>query len=205
MKKKQAFSITDLILLLVVFIIGIALIAKSAFIIKILSWIVAGVLAITGIFKTVNYAIKNGNGVEFDSLIVGILMIACGSILFVFPGIIDITLRVIFGGWILFSGINRLILAFTVFKIDKTGFKMFLITSAIIILVGVLVLINFYELVGVLLVIYSVAEIVNYIYFNLKKEEYSTIYDYEPKKKTNQKQIKQEIKDKEAIDAVIDQ
>ena len=97
-----------------------------------------------------------------------------------------------------------MILAFTVLKIDKIGFKTFLITSIVIVITGILVLINFYELIGILLVIYSIAEIVNYVYFNCKKDKYSTIYNYETKNKSNKKQIKNEIKEKEAIDAVIE-
>ena len=205
MKKVQTFSVTDLILLLVIFIIGIALISKSAFIIQMLSWIIAGVLALIGIIKVIGYVISKDKTVGYDSLIVGISMIVSGVLLFIFPNIIDITFRVIFGGWILFTGVNRLLLAFMVMKLDKQGFTMFLTTSLIILLTGIFIIINFYKLIGVFLVIYAVAEIVNYIYFNLKKEKYSGIYNYEPKKAKKQSQIKQEIKDKEAIDAVIDQ
>lgn len=205
MKKVQTFSVTDLILLLVIFIIGIALISKSAFIIQMLSWIIAGVLALIGIIKVIGYVISKDKTVGYDSLIVGILMIVSGVLLFIFPNIIDITFRVIFGGWILFTGVNRLLLAFMVMKLDKQGFTMFLTTSLIILLTGIFIIINFYKLIGVFLVIYAVAEIVNYIYFNLKKEKYREIYNYEPKKAKKQSQIKQEIKDKEAIDAVIDQ
>lgn len=205
MKKGQTFSVTDLIILLVIFMIGIALIARSAFIIKILSWGIAGILALIGMVKVIGYAVKKDK-VEYDSLILGVLMMIGGVLLFIFPDIVDITIRIIFGGWILFTGVNRLLLAFTVMKIDKNGFLTFLITSLIIILVGIFVLINFFKLIGVFLVIYSVCEIVNYIYFNLKKDRYNVFFDTEPKKKKNSKKlINQDIKDKEAIDAVIDQ
>lgn len=207
MKKTQTFSITDLIILLIIFIIGIILITKSAFVINLLSWVIGGILGLIGIIKVIYYFVNKKNNPEYDSFMLGILMIIGGIFLLIFPNIIDVTIRIIFGGWILFTGINRLILAFTVSKIDKIGFRTFLITSIIIVITGILVLINFYELVGILLVIYAIAEIVNYIYFNCKKQEYSSIYDYDVKTKTNnkQKKIKQEIKNKEAIDAVIDE
>ena len=71
---------------------------------------------------------------------------------------------------------------------------------------GVVILISFYELLGLLLAIYAISEIVNYIYFNLNKKKYSTVFDFEenitPTK--NKKIIKKEIKEKEAIDAVIE-
>lgn len=209
MKKSQTFAISDLIILLVVFIIGIILITKSSFVISLLSWIIGGVLGLIGIIKIIHYFVRKKISPEFDSLVIGILMIAGGVLLVIFPNIIDITIRIVFGGWILFTGINRLILAFTIMRIDKIGFKMFLITSIVIVLAGVLVLINFYELVGLLLVIYAIAEIVNYVYFNCKKDSYSSIFNFETANTNTRnkkvKQIKQEIKEKEAIDAVIDQ
>lgn len=207
MKKSQSFTVTELISSLLIFIIGIILITKSSMVINLLSWVLGGILVVIGIIKVIFYSCNKKNNIDSSSLISGILMVAGGSILLIFPNIIDITIRIIFGGWILFTGINRLVFAFAIYNIDRNGFKTFLITSIIMVISGILILISFYELIGVLLVIYSVAEIVNYIYFNCKKENYSSVYNYDEKGKDNrkQKQIKQEIKEKEAIDAVIDQ
>lgn len=207
MKKTQSFTVMQLISSLVIFIIGIILITKSSMVINLLSWIIGGILVVVGIIKVILYSCNRKNNIDSSSLISGILMITGGAILLIFPNIIDITIRIIFGGWILFTGINRLVFAFAIYNIDRNGFKTFLITSIIMVIAGILVLISFYGLIGILLVIYSIAEIVNYIYYNCKKENYSTIYTYEGSSKDNtkQKQIRQEIKEKEAIDAVIDQ
>ena len=207
MKKIQNFSALDLLFSLVVFIIGIVLITNSSIIINILSWIIGGIFGIIGIVKIVSYIRHKNISVDSTTLILGIFSIIFGIVLVIFPNIIDVTVRIIFGGWILFTGINRLILALAIGRIDRVGFKTFLITSIIMMISGIIILISFYELLGVLLVIYAISEIVNYIYFNSNKQKYTTIFDFEvkeePKKKT--KKIKKEIKEKEAIDAVIDE
>ena len=207
MKKIQNFSALDLLFSLVVFIIGIVLITNSSIIINILSWIIGGIFGIIGIVKIVSYIRHKNISVDSTTLILGIFSIIFGIVLVIFPNIIDVTVRIIFGGWILFTGINRLILALAIGRIDRVGFKTFLITSIIMMISGIIILISFYELLGVLLVIYAISEIVNYIYFNSNKQKYTTIFDFEvkeePKKKT--KKLKKEIKEKEAIDAVIDE
>lgn len=206
MKKMQNFSALDLLFSLTVFIIGIVLITNSSVIINILSWIIGGIFGIIGIVKIISYLRRKNIGVDSSTLILGLLSISFGIILVIFPNIIDVTVRIVFGGWILFTGINRLILAFAIGRIDRIGFKTFVITSIIMMISGIIILISFYELLGVLLVIYAISEIVDYIYFNSNKHKYTTIFDFEEKKTNNKnnKKIKKEIKEKEAIDAVID-
>lgn len=207
MKKVQKFSAVDLIFSLIIFIIGIVLMTSPTSIINILSWIIGGVLELIGLIKIISYIRHKNLNVDAGTLIFGILLMSLGAIIMIFPNIIDITIRIIFGGWILFTGINRLILAFAIGKIDRTGFKAFLITSIIMIVVGIVILISFYRLLGALLVIYAISEIVDYIYFNSNKHKYTTIFDDEEETETGKKvkKIKKEIKEKEAIEAVIDQ
>lgn len=207
MKKVQNFSALDLVFSLVIFIIGIVLMTSPSSIINILSWIIGGVLELIGLIKIISYVRHKKINVDAGTLIFGVLIMIVGIVIMLFPQIIDTTIRIIFGGWILFTGINRLILAFAIGKIDRTGFKTFLITSIIMVVVGIVILISFYRLLGALLVIYAISEIVDYIYFNSNKQKYTTIFDFEEKAETGTKvkKIKQEIKEKEAIEAVIDQ
>ena len=113
-------------------------------------------------------------------------------------------IRLIFGGWILFFGVVRLTLAMTVKMFDSKSSNTFLITSLLMIVLGILVLINFYNLLGWLLVIYAALDIANYIYYTVK---HITI---EPKSKPakmkpKNKKISKSIKDKKAIDAEIEE
>ena len=206
MKKIQNFNLINLLFSLVVFIIGVILIMNSSFIINILSWIIGGFLGVIGIFNIVTYIRKRKFNISANTLILGLLLITFGIVLVVFPNIVDVTIRILFGGWIMFAGINRLILAFTIGTVDRTGFKTFLITSIIMLIAGIIILISFYELLGILLVLYAITEIIDYIYFVCNKSKYTSIFDFEEDKSENKnnKRIKKEIKEKEAIEAVID-
>ncbi len=207
MKSIQNFKITNLLLSLVIFIIGLILMTNSSFIIDILAYIIGGFLGLIGIIEIISSLIHKNDNSSTLKIIFGILLISGGALVAIFPNVVDFTIRIIFGGWILFIGVSRLIIALTIKKVDQVGFKTFLITSIIMVISGVVILISFYELLGLLLAIYAISEIVNYIYFNLNKKKYSTVFDFEenitPTK--NKKIIKKEIKEKEAIDAVIDE
>ena len=207
MKSIQNFKITNLLLSLVIFIIGLILMTNSSFIIDILAYIIGGFLGLIGIIEIILSLIHKNDNSSTLKIIFGILLISGGALVAIFPNVVDFTIRIIFGGWILFIGVSRLIIALTIKKVDQVGFKTFLITSIIMVISGVVILISFYELLGLLLAIYAISEIVNYIYFNLNKKKYSTVFDFEenitPTK--NKKIIKKEIKEKEAIDAVIDE
>ena len=131
-----------------------------------------------------------------------------GVVLISFPSIVDIAIKVVFGSWILFAGVKRLILAIAVSRVDKQSYKTFLISALIMLALGVLVLINLYNLVGIFLIIYSLTEIVNYIYYLINKNKYGNLFDKEEydndNKRVKKKQlITKEIKNKKAIDADI--
>ena len=206
MKSIQNFKITDLLLSLGIFIIGLLLMTNSSAIIDILSYIIGGILGLIGIVNIISYLTHRSIVKSTSKLFFGVILIIIGALLAIFPNIVDITIRVVFGSWILFMGVSRLIVALTIKKVDQTGFKTFLITSIIMVLAGVIILISFYELLGLLLAIYAISEIVGYIYFNLNKKKYETIFNFEETKDNkNVKKIKKEIKEKEAIDAVIDE
>lgn len=206
MKSIQNFKITDLLLALGIFIIGLLLMTNPSTIIDILSYIIGGILGLIGIGNIILYLTRRRIGKSASRLIFGVILIITGALLAIFPNIVDITVRVVFGSWILFMGVSRLIVALTIKKVDQTGFRTFLITSIIMILAGVVILISFYELLGLLLAVYAISEIVDYIYFNFNKKKYDTIFDFEETKDNkNVKKIKKEIKEKEAIDAVIDE
>ena len=85
-----------------------------------------------------------------------------------------------------------------------------MISALLMLALGVLVLINLYNLVGVFLIIYSLTEIVNYIYFLINRNKYGNLFDKEEydneNKRVKKKQlITKEIKDKKAIEADIEE
>lgn len=210
MQKLQKFSVVDLLLSILLLVIGVILINNSPFLIKIVAWIISGLLGIIGIVNILKYVFKKNDNVGSGVLVFGIILVCFGIALSNMPFLLDYFIRFLFGSWIIFFGINRLILAFTIGRLDQVGFKTLLITSIIMILAGIIILISFYELLGILLIIYSITEVINYVYFNTHKKKFSTVFEDEDnniKQKNNNKKIgkiKPEIKEKEAIDAIIE-
>lgn len=199
---KREMGIRNVVSSLIMIIIGVILIGNPNMLIDTLSWIIGCLLILAGIIGSI-MSLKD-NELNTVTLYFGIIMVIVGILLIVFPSIVNVMIRLIFGGWILFAGVERLTLAMTVKMFDSKSSNTFLITSLLMIVLGILVLINFYNLLGWLLVIYAALDIANYIYYTVK---HITI---EPKsnsvkKKSKNKKISKSIKDKKAIDADIEE
>jgi uncharacterized membrane protein HdeD (DUF308 family) len=199
---KREMGIRNVVSSLIMIIIGVILIGNPNMLIDTLSWIIGCLLILAGIIGSI-MSLKD-NELNTVTLYFGIIMVIVGILLIVFPSIVNVMIRLIFGGWILFAGVERLTLAMTVKMFDSKSSNTFLITSLLMIVLGILVLINFYNLLGWLLVIYAALDIANYIYYTVK---HITI---EPKsnsvkKKSKNKKISKSTKDKKAIDADIEE
>ena len=78
------------------------------------------------------------------------------------------------------------------------------------IILGVVVLINFYDLVGIFLIVYSVMEIWNYIFYLVNRKKYSGLYDKEEydredKQVKKKSKVTKEMKNRKAIEADIEE
>ena len=116
-------------------------------------------------------------------------------------------IKLIFGCWILVAGIQRLIMALAIKSVDNKGSNTFLISSIIMVLIGILVLINFYNLIGILLIVYSVMEIIDYIYYCVRNKDYSKVFTKETvySKPKQNKKISKALKNKKSIEAEIEE
>jgi hypothetical protein len=69
-------------------------------------------------------------------------------------------------------------------------------------IIGIFVIINLFEILGLFLIVYAICEIVDYIFYTSQDKDYSNVIhkDSKGKKKVNKKII-----EKEAIDAKIEE
>lgn len=140
---------------------------------------------------------KKLNHPEYGSIITSVLLIAMGIGIFVFPTIIAVTISLCIGSLVIFMGIQRLILGIAVKDFDKNGSLFYLIQSILIILLGIIILTQrFINLLGAFLIVYSIAELVSYIYYTTQKKDYSQVLN---------KKITKEMKETEAKDAIIEE
>ena len=169
--KKDNLSIISAILFL---ILGIILILYPNDVVKFITYILGAILVILGLAKLLFYK-KNKEAVNnTNNLSIGIVLIVIGIITMFLSGVIEFVVRLVIGAWLLYSGILKLILAL---KVKELGIKTWyipLISSGIMLICGLYTIIaeNMLNMAGgIVLVIYSIAEIVQYIAIPKSKNE----------------------------------
>ena len=211
MKKENKITVNNLIYSILFFVFGIILLTSTENLISIASKVIGSILVIIGIVKLIVYIYMKGKlgNYKLSELILGIIIVGCGVLLILYSDALSFAIRTIVGMWILFSGINKIILALTIKAVDKTGFKVYLTTSIIMILLGILLITGLFDkVIGLFIIGYSIAEIVNYIYFisrgknNFQKTSKKTKIN---KKLKNTKEIDALVEDDKIVEEKIDE
>lgn len=206
MNKENKITINNLIYALLFLVFGIILLTSTEDLITIVSKVIGAGLVIIGIIKSIIYIYMKGKVGDYSTskLAVGILFICSGLLLILFSGTLSFAIRTIIGIWVLFSGINRIIFAITIKSVDKNGFFVYLVTSLLMIILGIIIIAGIFDkLIGLLIIIYAAMEIINYIYFKVKNKNYEDLTDtIKPSKKENK--IKR-LKNSKVVDAVIEE
>ena len=168
---KNYSDVMSLIYSIIFFILGAIIFTKPQIIILFISYVIGGIFIIIGIFKCIkNYLdIKKDNNISSKEMIVGIVLIIVGLVFLLLANVIEALVRLVIGGWILFSGITRLINSLQLSK-NNNQFIIRLIISFLLIGVGLYTILESnlaFKTIGLVLMIYSTLEILNYI-FNKK-------------------------------------
>lgn len=187
---KSYSEVISLIYSIIFFILGAIIFTKPEVIILFISYVIGGIFTIIGLFKCIkNYLdIKKDNSISSKEMLIGILLIILGLVFILLAGVIEALVRLVIGGWILFTGINRLINSLTI-KIKNKKFIVRLVISLLLIGVGLYTILESnlaFKTIGLVLMIYSFLEILGYI-FNKKEYLEETIV----------------IEDKKVIDTVL--
>lgn len=161
--KENKNSIFSSILFL---LFGIILFTNPGGIVKFISYITGTILIIIGITNILSYKkiLKKLNVEESGKLISGIILIILGLIVIVFSSFIETTIRLVFGAWIIYSGIMKLIDSLNI-KDDKITFYVNLGVSILMIIVGFYVALTglAYKMIGLFIMIYSILDIVSFV------------------------------------------
>lgn len=187
---KKHSDVISLIYSIIFFILGAIIFTKPEVIILFISYVIGGIFTIIGIFKCIkNYLdIKKDNSISSKEMIIGILLVVIGIVFITLADVIEAIVRLVIGGWILFTGINRLINSLTI-KIKNKKFIISLIISLLLIAVGLYTILESnlaFKTIGLVLMVYSFLEILGYI-FNKKDYLEETVI----------------IEDKKVIDTVL--
>ena len=158
----------SLISSIIFMIFGIILFTNPGGILRFISYIMGSILIIIGILNILEYkkTLKNLNIELKSKLFVSIFLIILGVIIIIFSSLIETTIRLILGAWIIYSGIIRLIDALN-YKTNKISNIVRIIISILLIICGFYVAMThlFYETIGLFIILYSVLDIIGYIFY----------------------------------------
>ena len=203
MKKENKITVNNLIYALLFLVFGVILLTSTSDLISMASKVIGIVLIIVGIVKSIVYIYMKGKlgNYKLSELVIGLLIICCGTLLLTYSGALSFAIRTIIGLWVLFAGVNRIVLAISVKSMDNTGFKVYLITSILMIIIGMCLISGFFDkLIGLFIIGYSITEIVNYIYFKTKNKNFEPKAKEKKEKKTKLKRLKEP----KVVDAIIE-
>lgn len=178
---KSYSEVISLIYSIIFFILGAIIFTKPEVIILFISYVIGGIFTIIGLFKCIkNYLdIKKDNSISSKEMITGILLIVIGLVFISLAGVIEALVRLVIGGWILFTGINRLINSLTI-KTKNKKFIVRLVISLLLIGVGLYTILESnlaFKTIGLVLMVYSFLEILGYIFNKKDFLEETTIID----------------------------
>lgn len=171
---KNYSNIISLISSIIFFILGAIMFTKPDAIILFISYVIGGLMILIGAFKCLkNYLdVKKDNNTSSKEMVTGIILVVVGLVFIFLATVIEALVRLVIGGWILFSGINRLIHALHLNK-RSHRFVVFLIISILLIVTGLYTILEAnlaFQTIGIVLMVYSFLEIFGYI-FNRKDAE----------------------------------
>lgn len=198
MKKNEPINMTSLISSVACLVIGIILFLNND-ILDIIGYIVSACLVLFGVVKIFVLMRRKKKGIEIE---IGDYMSILAAFVFailiaIFPKSVSITISLVLGTIAIVIGINRLILGLAVRKIDNQGSKIFIIESALIVLLGILIITQkFLNLLGIFLIIYAISELFSYVYYKTQNKDYSEVLN---------KKVSKEIKESKSIEAVIEE
>lgn len=166
--KNQKKDTMSLITSILFFIIGILLFSNPGGVVKIITYVIGSIFIIVGIGKIISYYRMNKkmNINNTTDLIMGIVAIVLGLVIIFCSSAIEFVIRLVMGGWILYSGIVKLIYSLNLKESKVNNWIYVLIVSIIMIVCGLYIIIKsnlVFSTIGLFLIIYSIIEIVQYI------------------------------------------
>lgn len=154
--------------------IGGLLFTKADEVLDIIAIGLGVLIATVGIISLVHYSILSKQGYQNRlQLSTGIILLVVALIFVLFHDVVENVIRYIIGGYIIFTGIQRLSYSIQLGFKDKRSISL-LIVSILLILIGVYTIITedvFLSTIGLIMMIYSAIEIIGFLFFQNTKQE----------------------------------
>lgn len=160
---------------LVFAILGIILVWQKDAIMSIIAYILGAVFILLGLIKVINYVQAKGKSDLYNyELVYGLMSIIIGIVIMVYSAQITKIFGIIIGIWIVYSAIVRASSSLKL-RVLKSNIWIYSLVIAIIMLIcGLVVIFNtgaIIEVIGAIMIVYSILDIIENIIFinNVKK------------------------------------
>ena len=198
MSFKMYSSQSSLIGSIIFLCIGGILFTNANIVLDVIAIVLGVILAVLGVINLIQYGNNSKVGAETKyNLIVGIICLIVAIIFILFHDVVEQFIRFIIGGWILFSGITRLVSALSEDIKSRKAISLLIVSFALI-AIGIYTIIKegiFLSTVGLIMMIYSIVEIVGYVFYSKEEiKETTTIIEpekIEDKKNEKSKKVKE--------------
>jgi len=158
------FIKTPLIMSILLFILGAILFTNPENIVMIVTYGFGGLFLLLGLIRLIHYWGSKKRGVPNNSdLVYSVVMIILGFIVILCTSMIELVIRIIMGGFILYNGVMRMITSLKIKDNKNSLWKGNLIISILMIGIGLYVILQsnlVFSMIGLFIMFYSGLEIV---------------------------------------------
>ena len=177
MEKNVRFEKSSIIISILFFLLGLILFIDFNKVINFVSYVLGTIIIALGVYKLWSYYRKKLNNeiTDYNEFGFGVVDLILGVLIIVLAEAFTTILRFFVGGYILLAGINRFVQTMSNNELKRNKFISLLLMSIIVIGLGVYTILNknSLDIIGLLIMIYSIIEIIESIMFRTssKKEE----------------------------------
>ena len=157
-----------------ILIFGALIFAYPNTVVKTASMIFGGLLMFYAIVLIIKnyYETKSDSNTTSTTLMIGIFLLITGLLFIVLSGVVSQILQYVLGAWILFAGIQRLMIAISIGK-DNNAFITQLIIAILLLAAGLYTILRGHleiQIIGLIMIVYSILQIIGYFSNSNKKE-----------------------------------
>lgn len=130
------------------------------------SIIFGAILLFYGIVMVIKnyYETKNDSNTTSTTLMFGILLIIIGLLFIILSNVVSQIIQYVLGAWILFTGIERLMIALSLGK-DNNSFITQIIIASLLLIAGLYTILRGHleiQIIGIVMIVYAILEIIGY-------------------------------------------
>lgn len=193
---KSYTSYASLISSIVFLALGALMFTNPDAVVIITSYVLGTIICIYGTYLCIkNYVeVKKDNSTSSREMVLGITLIVIGLVFIFLAKVIETIIRFVLGGWILFSGINRLINSLYIVNKKTKSFWANLIISLLLMGGGLYTILEAnlaFQTIGLILILYAILEIIGFIFNRSENTKIKVNIQEEETKPKTKKKIKE--------------